>query len=83
MDEARDHGKLSALDLARARLDHSRAQLRGRFTRPAAGGAGVRVGLGIAALLLTSMLRRRARAGGVGMMLTLGLAAVQMLRRKP
>jgi hypothetical protein len=67
---------------AAQRLQDSREQLHGLFARPAGSGGGARVGLSIAALILTTLLRRRAQISGLGVILPLGIAALRFWRRK-
>ncbi len=69
-------------DAATLRLQQSREQLHAQFARPAGVGGGAKVGLGIAALVVTTLLKRRAQIGGLGLILPLGLAALRFWRRK-
>jgi hypothetical protein len=76
-------------DPATLRLQHSRAQLREMMPGRAAGavggpgGGGTKIGLGIVALLLTTLFRRKARTlGGAGLALSLALAALRLFRQR-
>jgi hypothetical protein len=66
---------------ATLRLQQSREQLHAQFARPVSAG-GAKVGLGLAALIVTTLLKRRAQIGGLGLILPLGLAALRFWRRK-
>jgi hypothetical protein len=73
---------LAGDDAAMQRLRDSREQLRSSFARPTSGG-GAKVGLGLAGLLLMSLVKRRTRAmGGMGLALSLALAGLRMWRRR-
>lgn len=72
-------------DMAAQRLQDSRAQLQGMMPGRGGGGAlagGTKIGLGIAAMLLTTLLRRKSRSMGAGLALSLGLAGLRLFRRK-
>jgi hypothetical protein len=69
-------------DAATMRLQQSREQLHAKFARPAGVGGGAKVGLGLAALVVTSLFKRRSRFGGMGVLLPLGIAALRFWRRK-
>jgi hypothetical protein len=77
-------GQLVKIDDAAAaqRLQDSREQLHGLFARPAGAGGGARIGLSVAALILTTLLRRRARFSGLGVILPLGIAALKFWRSR-
>jgi hypothetical protein len=68
---------------AAMRLQDSRVRLQGMFARPVGSGGGAKVGLGLAGLLLMTLLKGRTRSmGGVGLALSLGLAALRAWRRR-
>jgi hypothetical protein len=70
-------------DAALQRLQDSREQLQGVFARPTGSGAGARLGLGLAGLLMLTLIKRRTRKmGGMGVALSLALAGLRMWRKK-
>jgi hypothetical protein len=70
-------------DAALQRLQDSREQLQGVFSRPTGSGAGARLGLGLAGLLMLTLIKRRTRKmGGMGVALSLALAGLRMWRKK-
>ncbi|MEO8308153.1 MAG: hypothetical protein ABI616_08935 [Pseudomonadota bacterium] len=69
-------------DAAAQRLQQSREQLQAAFARPMSSGGGAKVGLGLAAMVLTTVLKRRSQFGGLGLILPLGLAALRFWRRR-
>jgi hypothetical protein len=70
-------------DAALQRLQDSREQLQGVFARPTGSGAGARVGLSVAGLLLLTLIKRRTRTmGGMGLALSMALAGLRMWRRR-
>jgi hypothetical protein len=77
-------GQPAPIDDAAAtqRMQDSRAQLRGLFARPAGTGGAAKIGLGVAAMVVTTLLKRRSRFGGLGVILPLGLAVLRFWRRR-
>jgi protein-S-isoprenylcysteine O-methyltransferase Ste14 len=63
------------------RMQDSREQLRGLFAPSGSAGA-AKIGLGVAAMVLTTLLKRRSRFSGLGVILPLGLAALRFWRRR-
>jgi protein-S-isoprenylcysteine O-methyltransferase Ste14 len=76
-------GQPAPIDDAAAtqRLQDSREQLRGLFA-PAGSAGAAKIGLGVAAMVLTMLLKRRSKFGGLGVILPLGMAALRFWRRK-
>lgn len=70
-------------DLAAQRLQNSREQLQSAFAYPGVASGGAKIGLGIAGLLLMTLVRRRTRTmGGIGLLMPIALAGLRMWRRR-
>lgn len=70
-------------DLAAQRLQNSREQLQSAFATPGVASGGAKIGLGIAGLLLMTLVRRRTRTmGGIGLLMPIAVAGLRMWRRR-